>query len=141
MLTRIVMLVSAVFLLTAPVFAQNKAQPSVYARTLFTKINAYRQQQGLPSLRYDSRLYGLARSHSFTMFRQKRLSHLHFNERFQAGGGRFCVENVGWHYTNPLQQLTGWQGSSGHDGNILNGKITRGAVARVGDYVTFFACQ
>jgi len=114
---------------------------SLYARTLLEQINNYRNDNGLPSLRFDDRLNHLAMTHSFAMSRQKRMSHANFNERFERSGSRMCVENVGWNYTTPLKQFDAWRHSPGHNENMLTEGVRYAGIAEVGKYVTFFACQ
>jgi uncharacterized protein YkwD len=114
---------------------------TLYDRTLLEQINNYRQVNGLNSLRFDVRLARLAKTHSFEMFQQKRVSHRNFDERFERAGSRLCVENVGWNYSTPLKQFDGWRHSSGHDENMLKEGVTRAGIAEVGRYVTFFACN
>jgi uncharacterized protein YkwD len=114
---------------------------SLYARTLLEQINNYRIYNGLPPLRFDARLAHLARNHSFAMFRQKRMSHSGFDERFRRSGSRMCVENVGWNYSTPLKQFDGWRHSRGHDENMLKEGVHYAGVAEIGRYVTFFACR
>lgn len=118
-----------------------EAGASLYARTLLEQINNYRNDNGLPSLRFDERLNHLAMTHSFAMSRQKRMSHANFDERFERSGSRMCVENVGWNYTTPLKQFDGWRHSSGHNENMLKDGVRYVGIAEVGKYVTFFACQ
>lgn len=114
---------------------------TLYDRTLLEQINNYRQVNGLNPLRFDVRLARLARTHSFEMFQQKRVSHLNFDQRFERSGGRLCVENVGWNYSTPLKQFDGWRHSSGHDENMLKEGVTRAGIAEINQYVTFFACN
>lgn len=114
---------------------------SLYARTLLEQINAYRNDFGLASLRFDDRLNHLAMTHSFAMSRQKRMSHANFDERFERSGSRMCVENVGWNYPTPLKLFDGWRRSSGHNENMLKDGVNYVGIAEVGKYVTFFACQ
>lgn len=129
--------------LAAPLRAGQDQEAEVprYCRTLLELINSYRQMQGLNSLRFDDRLYRLARTHSFAMFRSGRLSHQNFDERFSRSGSRMCVENVGWNHTTALKQFDGWRHSTGHDDNMRKQGITRAGIAEIGNYVTFFACQ
>jgi uncharacterized protein YkwD len=121
--------------------AREHEQVSLYARTLLEQINNYRIYNGLPPLRFDARLNHLARSHSFAMFRQKRMSHSGFDERFRRSGSRMCVENVGWNYSTPLKQFDSWRHSRGHDENMLKEGIHYAGIAEIGKYVTFFACR
>ena len=114
---------------------------TLYARTLLEQINNYRQVNGLAPLRFDAGLTSLAKTHSFAMFQQKRMSHRNFDERFERSGSRLCVENVGWNYSNPLKQFDGWRHSSGHDENMLKDGVAKAGIAEIGKYVTFFACK
>ena len=117
------------------------ADTTLYGRTLLEQINLYRQDSGLNQLVFDPGLIRLARTHSFTMFKQKRISHLDFKSRFERTGSRLCVENVGWNYTTPLKQFNAWRRSSGHDQNMITEGIRKAGIAEIGGYVTFFACQ
>ena len=121
--------------------ASDEGDASLYARTLLEQINAYRNDYGLPSLRFDDRLNHLAMTHSFAMSRQKRMSHANFDDRFERSGSRMCVENVGWNYPTPLKLFDGWRRSSGHNENMLKDGVNYVGIAEVGKYVTFFACQ
>lgn len=126
---------------TAGYGAAGQEGATLYGRTLLEQINLYRQDNGLPPLRFDADLIRLAKRHSFAMFQDKRVSHRNFNERFERSGSRMCVENVGWNYSNPLKQFDAWRSSSGHDQNMLKEGVTRAGIAEVADYVTFFACK
>ena len=130
--------------LAAPVgfsAAQAQAAVSPYVRTLLAQINQYRQDNGLTPLVLDPALTRAARTHSFSMFQQKRLSHLRFNERYQQTNSRLCVENIGRGATNPRKQFDNWRRSGAHDQNLLVEEIRRAGIAEVGGFVTFFACQ
>jgi len=112
-----------------------------YGEILLTQINRYRQENGLNGLRFDPGLVRLAQKHSFEMFRDKRISHGNFNQRFELADSRLCVENVGWHFSNPLNIFDAWRESRGHDQNMLREGINKAGIAEVGEYVTFFACK
>lgn len=114
---------------------------SLYSRTLLELINTYRQEHGLNTLRSDAGLNQLARQHSFEMFRQKRIGHLGFKERFERAGSGLCVENVGGNHSNARQQFDTWKRSSAHNQNMLHDSIQKAGVAEIGNYVTFFACR
>lgn len=118
-----------------------QATVSPYVRTLLAQINQYRQDNDLAPLVLDPALSRAARTHSFSMFRQKRLSHLRFDERFQQANSRLCVENIGRGATNPRKQFDNWRRSGAHDQNLLVEEIRRAGIAEVGSFVTFFACQ
>jgi len=117
------------------------AGTSLYSRTLLELINTHRQEHGLNTLRSDAELNRLARQHSFVMFRQKRISHLSFKERFDRSGSDLCVENVGGNHSNARQQFDTWRRSSAHNQNMLHDAIQKAGVVEIGNYVTFFACR
>jgi len=75
------------------------------------------------------------------MAEKNELSHSGFDTRFAASGRMLCLENVGWNYPTPEDQVAAWQRSMGHDRNMLYPTISRAGVARVDGYVTFFACN
>jgi uncharacterized protein YkwD len=127
----------------ASVAARGPTPPGVtpFGRTLLAQINLYRRDQGLSELTFDPALVKMARTHSFRMFQQKRLSHLDFKQRFARSGSRLCVENIGRDYANALKQFDGWRGSVGHDRNMLTPDLRKAGIAEVGGYVTFIACQ
>ena len=114
---------------------------SLYARTLLEQINLYRHDNGLGQIRFDAHLNRLANRHSFEMFRQKMVSHRHFDQRFERSGSRVCVENVGSSFSVPRKQFDAWRQSSVHDQNMLKEGLTKAGIAEVGRYVTFFACK
>ena len=110
---------------------------------LLARIDGYRAANDRQPLVARPTLAALARQHSQAMARTGRLSHDGFKARFRAArrqGATGCVENVGWNYPTAEGQFVGWQQSSGHDRNMLDPAITGAGIARVGPYVTFFAC-
>jgi uncharacterized protein YkwD len=114
-----------------------------YEDDLLRLINGYRTTQDLEPLAMRPALAALARRHSQTMRRAGRLSHDGFQARFRtarSNGATGCVENVGWNYPTARAQFDGWQQSPGHDRNMLDPAITGAGIARVGPYITFFAC-
>nr|WP_320011172.1 CAP domain-containing protein [uncultured Desulfobulbus sp.] len=133
------------FFFVCPILASCRSLSShglpPYETTLFNQINTYRKFVDLPPLRINKHLTRLARRHSFSMFRQKRLSHANFKTRFRQSGSRSCVENVGHNHSAPLKQFDAWRTSQGHDENMLNPEIRSVGLAKVGSFVTFFACH
>jgi len=69
------------------------------------------------------------------------LCHDNFEDRFRKCERSSCVENVGWNSPGPGAQLLAWKASRGHNANLLNRKIRYAGIAKVGAYVTFFACD
>ncbi|MBM9536911.1 CAP domain-containing protein [Desulfobulbus alkaliphilus] len=114
---------------------------SLYGRTLLELINTHRQEHGLHTLRTDAGLHRLARQHSFEMFRQQRINHLGFRDRFDRAGSTLCVENVGGGHTNARQQFEAWRNSSPHNQNMLHNGIQKAGIVEINNYVTFFACR
>jgi uncharacterized protein YkwD len=108
---------------------------------LLVLINRYRSSKKLKALASSPLYEDLAREHSQAMLEQERLSHDGFDDRFRrAVDANGCVENVAWNHETPRSLFDGWKGSSGHNRNMLDRKISRAGIGRSGAYVTFFAC-
>ena len=75
------------------------------------------------------------------MVRARRLSHDDFQGRVRRSGYSMCVENVGWNYPTPADQMKAWRASPGHDRNLLDARVTHAGVGVAGDYVTLIACR
>lgn len=112
-----------------------------YAHHLAELINHYREQKGLRPLQLTDQLSALAAEHSAYMAKRNQLSHDGFQRRFDRANSTGCVENVGWNYEKPEDQLQGWKTSSGHNQNLLDAKAVRMGIAVAQNYVTFFACR
>ena len=111
---------------------------SEYEKQLFKMIVDYRIQHSLPRIKFNKRLYILAKEHCDEMRNKAKLSHDHFEERFQKSRTNFCVENVGvMDDQTPAKQLEGWKNSEKHNKNLLNPFIQFAAIAKTGNYVTF----
>ena len=107
-------------------------------------INRYRLTKGLKPLASAPQLIDLAEEHSQAMQEQDRMSHDGFERRFKraaADGASSCVENVAWNHPTPRNLLDGWRKSSGHNRNMLERRISRAGISKVGQYITFFACN
>jgi len=133
-------------LLTASVqtnltYALEENKSSLYETRLLHRVNQYRTQNNLNTLSFDRTLTRLARSHSRYMDEKDILCHDNFEDRFRDYGHSSCVENVGWNSPTPETQLLAWENSKGHNANLLNRKIRYAGIAKVGAYVTFFACD
>lgn len=115
--------------------------PSDYRKDLLALINSYRTERGLKPLSLDKKLNSLADSHSDSMCRRGVADHDNFIERFKKSGRRNCVENVGWNYRTPKEQLNAWKESGAHNKNLLSKDIARAGISKAGDYITFFACD
>jgi len=108
---------------------------------LLVLINRYRSSKKLKALTGYPLYYDLAREHSQDMQKRQDMDHDGFAGRFRrAVDARSCVENVGWNHETPRNLFDGWKDSPGHRENMLNRKISRAGISRVGTYVTFFAC-
>lgn len=95
-------------------------------RTVFQKINQYRQSQGLAALSRNSTITTQARKHSQNMANTRQLSHNGFEGRVQVIGQTFqwrgAAENVAYNagFSNPAAQaVNGWLKSPGHLQNIV----------------------
>lgn len=104
---------------------------------LLSLINTYRSQNGLPALKHDAVLDEVSQKmarhiaerdsmdtwqHSSFGLSQ-RLSKANYNN--YAG-----AENLGAGYADLPAAFKGWQGSDGHNKNLLNPYVTRVGVAR-----------
>jgi uncharacterized protein YkwD len=114
---------------------------SPFEESLLSDINRYRANHGLQPLLFDPGLYELAQEHSSYMHEREKLSHDHFDTRFRRSGSQFCLENVGWNAPTPKAQLDAWKSSSQHNLNMLHKRTRRAGISKVGDTVTFFACD
>ena len=128
-------------LVMTSVQAATLAEPAAYASELASLTNRYRASAKAPALKLDPALSELAREHSVAMMRAKRLSHDDFKARFARSGYAMCVENVGWNYPTPADQMSAWKASPGHDRNLLDARVTHAGVGVAGDYVTLIACR
>lgn len=115
--------------------------PSAFEEAVLKHINQYRMKNGLEALSSHNTLQRLAKGHSQSMCREESLNHDKFGERFNRSGRLLCVENVGWNYASAIDQFEGWRKSAGHNENMLHRRIRVAGISKVGDYVTFFACE
>lgn len=107
-------------------------------RTVFQKINQYRQQKGLAALSLNSTITGQSRKHSQNMANSGNLSHDGFDGRVQIIGKTIrwkgAAENVAYNagFSNPAAQaVNGWLKSPGHLQNIMgNYNLTGIGVAK-----------
>ena len=121
--------------------AATLAEPLAYASQLASLVNRYRADAHVAPLAPDPALAALAREHSAAMMRAHRLSHDDFQARFRKSGYSMCVENVGWNYPTPSDQMSAWRASPGHDRNLLDARVTHAGVGVSGDYITLIACR
>jgi uncharacterized protein YkwD len=126
--------------LTASLHAATLAEPLAYASELASLVNRYRESAHVAPLAADPALAALAREHSAAMKRAQRLGHDDFKARFSKSGYAMCVENVGWNYPTPAEQMSAWRASPGHDRNLLDRRVSHAGVGVSGDYITLIAC-
>ena len=98
-----------------------------YAQQIVALINQARAQNGLPALRYDSRLQNAADFHNRWMRDNNCFSHNCPGEpevmtRMRNAGYPVASggENIGKGYQTPQNMMDGWMNSSGHRAAILN---------------------
>lgn len=104
-------------------------------------INKYRAEHRLAPLMFNEKLQMLAREHSREMYQSHTLGHQNFMQRYRESGRRACAENAGVNSPTPQNQFVGWRNSPNHQRNLVDRKVKYAGVAKVGPYVTFFACD
>ena len=129
----------AVLLLTAQI-----AVADDFEEQALHLINRYRSANRLKRLEHSSLCGELARQHSREMRELQEMDHYGADGRFRlaaAKGARGCVENVAWKFETPQKLFDAWKRSPGHDRNMLNSRMNAAGIGKVGQYITFFACQ
>ena len=121
--------------------ASNASDDERFAARLAERVNQYRDRKGAAALSSDASLASIAHEHSAAMAAAKRLSHDGFESRIRRSRRSLCVENVGWNYRTPDDQLDGWQRSPEHDRNLLDARVKQMGIGVASGYVTFIACQ
>jgi uncharacterized protein YkwD len=111
-------------------------QPVDTSRML-TLLNGYRQQNGLPALRHDPALDAVSQKMARHIAERDSMdtwAHSAFglSQRLDKAGyaNYAAAENLGAGYADLPAAFRGWQGSSGHDKNLLNPYVTRVGIAR-----------
>jgi uncharacterized protein YkwD len=103
-----------------------------YAAALEDAVNGHRTANGLPALVHDTCAYDVALDRAEALIGQE-LAHAPLEPIFQTCPTSAVAENLakgGW---SPAEAAQGWMDSEGHRANILNGDLTRGAIACVPD--------
>lgn len=125
--------VLVVLLLAAPATAGQRPEALALA-------SAERQRAGLPPLQPNVRLAAAAEVQARHMARRQRIGHdgpngSHLSDRIRATGYVLChgAENVAGGQADARSVTRDWMASSGHRRNILNRRMTQGAVAAVPD--------
>lgn len=126
-------LIVVFLLLAAPVSASSVPEALALA-------SAERQRAGLPPLAQDNRLAAAAEVQARHMAGRQRIGHdgpggSHFSERIRATGYPICyaAENVAGGQADARAVTRDWMASPGHRVNILDRRMTQGAVAAVRD--------
>lgn len=103
-----------------------------YAQALEEAVNGHRTANGLAALAHDECAYDVALERAQALVGQE-LAHAPLGPIFDACPTTAVAENLakgGW---TPAEAAQGWMDSEGHRANILNGGLTRGAIACVPD--------
>jgi len=104
---------------------------------MLSLLNGYRQQNGLPALRHDPALDAVSQKmarHIAERDSMETWAHSAFglSQRLDKAGyaNYAAAENLGAGYADLPAAFRGWQGSKGHDKNLLNPYVTRVGIAR-----------
>ncbi|GGB44479.1 hypothetical protein GCM10011316_15630 [Roseibium aquae] len=109
----------------------------VDTQDLLQMLNAYRAAHALPPLRIDGTLNVVSLSmarHIAERDSMKTREHSPqgLSNRLSAAGypNYAAAENLGAGYASLAAAFAGWQGSDGHDKNLLNPYVTRAGIGR-----------
>jgi uncharacterized protein YkwD len=103
-----------------------------YAAVLEDAVNGHRTANGLPALAHDTCAYDVALERARALVGQE-LAHAPLGPIFETCPTSAVAENLAKGAWTPSEAAQGWMDSEGHRANILNGDLTRGAVACVPD--------
>lgn len=99
-------------------------------------INGYRAQNGLPALRYSSALVDVSRDMVRRIAEKDSMdtwAHSKFGLAQRLDDAKYeniaAAENLGAGYADLAAAFRGWQGSTGHNKNLLNPYVTEVGVA------------
>ncbi|GGM18692.1 hypothetical protein GCM10010102_12770 [Promicromonospora citrea] len=112
--------------------APDLTDPVGYAAALEDAVNGHRTANGLAALTHDTCAYDVALERARDLV-GKELAHAPLGPIFDRCPTSAVAENLakgGW---SPAEAAQGWMDSPGHRANILNGDLTRGAIACVTD--------
>lgn len=112
--------------------APDLTDPVGYAAALEDAVNGHRTANGLAALTHDTCAYDVALERARDLV-GKELAHAPLGPIFDRCPTRAVAENLakgGW---SPAEAAQGWMDSPGHRANILDGDLTRGAIACVTD--------
>ena len=123
-------------LLTGPA----TAQPSQREASILAAVNGVRKAHGVPPLKVDTKLMGVARGYSASLLRHGVLTHGNFEQRMASSGARGprFGENLAWGtggYAAAKSIVRAWMSSPGHRANLLRPGFRRiGIGALVGSF-------
>jgi len=130
-----------------PVYGRTTASDATLERSIFSLVNRYRAQRGLPLLVLDPEISRVARRHSAAMAAHARgVGHEGFDDRVlilrRALATRRTAENVALNrgYRDPAAEaVRGWTASDGHRRNMEGPYAATGiGVARNADGELYF---
>jgi len=134
---------TSVRLVTPVRVAQNNAQLASFERDMAQRVNAERQNAGLPPLLYDESLAQVARAHALEMRNRNYFAHesptaslRHPQDRYRVAFGRIpamIAENVYREWGSPRQVTfaqverghASLMNSPGHRANVLDSRVRR----------------
>ncbi len=109
----------------------------VDAQALTSLLNSYRQQNGMKPLRHDEKLDAVSQDMARHIAQRDSMdtwAHSAFGLSQRLDKAQYAnyaaAENLGAGYADLSAAFSGWQGSKGHDRNLLNPHATRCGIAR-----------
>ncbi|TYC50411.1 CAP domain-containing protein [Rhodobacterales bacterium] len=104
---------------------------------MLSLINSYREQNGLPPLKHDPALDAVSQKMARHIAQRDSMdtwAHSAFGLSQRLDKARYAnyagAENLGAGYADLTAAFSGWQGSAGHNKNLLNPYVTRVGIAR-----------
>lgn len=105
--------------------------------TMISILNAYRRQNGLPDLQADPALTAVSQDMARHIAQRDSMDtwqHSAFGLSQRLDKANYpnyaAAENLGAGYADLTAAFQGWQGSAGHNKNLLNPYVTRAGIAR-----------
>lgn len=104
---------------------------------MISMLNTYRRQNGLPDLQVDPALTAVSQDMARHIAKRDSMDtwqHSAFGLSQRLDKAKYAnyaaAENLGAGYADLPAAFRGWQGSSGHNKNLLNPYVTRAGIAR-----------
>lgn len=104
---------------------------------MLSLINSYRKQNGLPALKHDTTLDDVSQKMARHIAERDSMdtwAHSAFGLSQRLSKASYAnyagAENLGAGYADLNAAFRGWQGSEGHNKNLLNPYVTRVGIAR-----------